>query len=115
MTRFVIPRKVGLMVCIDRKARVERRGPILCLQIHVTASFNQLLRDGRMPYKGREVERRGPTRVLGVDQGQRVCRRQQSPNSHCITITRSSMHAMHCFDNSSIRIRPSHPVVNFKS
>jgi len=101
----------------------ERRVPVLCLKINVTASFNQLLRDGRMPMKGLDVERRGPTvvlkidvstffeeqyrdggipscnrlvkrggviRVLVVDEGLLACRRQQCPNSHCITITRSS-------------------------
>jgi hypothetical protein len=38
----------------------ERRAPILFLKIHVTASFNQLLRDSSMPILGRNVDRRAP-------------------------------------------------------
>jgi hypothetical protein len=75
----------------------ERRAPIPFLKINVTASVNQLLRDGSMPICGRAVERRCPTRVLGVDQGQRACRRQERPNSHCIAITGSIMNVEHSF------------------
>ena len=35
---------------------VERRDTILCLEINVSASFNQPIRDGGMPTNGREVE-----------------------------------------------------------
>jgi hypothetical protein len=75
----------------------ERRAPIPFLKINVTASVNQLLRDGSMPICGRAVERRCPTRVLGVDQGQRACRRQERPNSHCIAMTGSIMNVEHSF------------------
>jgi hypothetical protein len=36
---------------------VERRTSMLILKIDVTASYNELLRDGRRPYIGLEVER----------------------------------------------------------
>jgi hypothetical protein len=56
---------------------VERRDPIIVLQIDVTARSNELFRDGRMPVKGREMQRRAPIRVLVVDEGLRALRRQQ--------------------------------------
>ena len=59
----------------------------ISVEINVTASFNQRLRNGRMPFVGREEERRGSTRILVIDQGLRACRRQKRPNSHCVAIT----------------------------
>jgi hypothetical protein len=35
----------------------EGSSPIHLLKVNVTASFNQLLRDGLMPFIGRDVER----------------------------------------------------------
>ena len=46
---------------------MERRGPSKCLKIDVTASSNELLRDGLMPSGDREVERREPTLHLNMD------------------------------------------------
>ena len=43
-----------------KKSNEEWRAPFLILKINVTAPFNQLLRDGRMPMIGRDVERRFP-------------------------------------------------------
>jgi ethanolamine utilization protein EutQ (cupin superfamily) len=65
----------------------QRRVPILHLKINVTASFNQLLRNGSMPVDCRDVERRASILVLKIND-MRACRRQQCPNSHCISITR---------------------------
>ena len=45
---------------------MERCVPILLLKINVTASFNQLLRDGRMPLTGRDVEWRDPILCLKI-------------------------------------------------
>jgi hypothetical protein len=73
----------------------ERRVPIIVLKIQVTASFNELLCDGRMPIACRDVERRVPIRALVVDQRLRACRRQHRPNSHCIAITRSRVKDEH--------------------
>ncbi len=44
----------------------ERCLPILCRNVYVAASFNQLLREGSMPIVGREVERRAPILVLKI-------------------------------------------------
>jgi len=46
---------------------VERRSPFLLLKIEVTASLKELVRDGRMTFFGRDVERRVPSLVLKVD------------------------------------------------
>jgi hypothetical protein len=62
--------------------------PVLLLNIYVTTSFNQHLRDGGMPFFGRDEERCGPIRILVVDQGLRACHREQRPSSRCIAITR---------------------------
>jgi hypothetical protein len=69
----------------------ERRAPILCLKIHDTASFNRCFVTAACPWRGRNEDRRGPIRVLGVYQGLRACRRQQCRNRVCISIARSSM------------------------
>jgi hypothetical protein len=39
----------------------------VCLKIDVTESCNELLRDGRMPIYGREVERRAPILLLKIE------------------------------------------------
>jgi hypothetical protein len=39
---------------------VDRRDPIILLKINVTAKFNQLFRDERMPIVGSKEERSGP-------------------------------------------------------
>ena len=57
--RLVVRPKLG--------GEVERSGPIISLKIDVTASFNELLRDGLVPLTGREVERSGPILVLIID------------------------------------------------
>ena len=41
--------------------------PIICANINVTSSFNQLLRDGRMTILGSGVERRCPIRFLRIN------------------------------------------------
>ena len=38
---------------------MERHAPSLALKIEVTASCQELLRDGRIPILGREEQRRG--------------------------------------------------------
>ncbi len=45
---------------------VERCGPSICLNIYVTTSCNQLLRDGRMSILGCDVERCGPSICLNI-------------------------------------------------
>jgi len=46
---------------------VDRRVPILVRKINVTASFNELLRDGLMPIFGRAVERAAPILRLNIN------------------------------------------------
>jgi hypothetical protein len=58
------------------------------LKIHVTATCNELLRDGLKPINGRDVERCGPTRALVVDEGLRAFCRQQPSNLPIFTMTR---------------------------
>ena len=43
---------------------VEGRAPILQLNIHITASCQELLRDGGMPFKGCGMEWRAPIHIL---------------------------------------------------
>jgi hypothetical protein len=66
----------------------ERHEPIVFLKIHVTATCNELLRDGLKPINGRDVERCGPTRALVVDEGLRAFCRQQPSNLPIFTMTR---------------------------
>ena len=37
------------------------------IELYVAASFNELLRDGSMPFSGRSVEGRGPILVLQIN------------------------------------------------
>ena len=67
----------------------ERCGTSQCLRISVTASSDELLRYGSMSIFGRAEDRRGPIRILVVDQGLRAGRGEQRPNSRCVAITRS--------------------------
>ena len=46
---------------------VERRVPILVMNIKASVSFHKLLRDGRLPIACRDIERREP--ILGVAEG----------------------------------------------
>ncbi len=65
----------------------ERCRSILSVKINVAASYNQLLRDGRLVQQSRDVERRVSKIALVVNPGLRVCRKKHLPNSHCITVT----------------------------
>jgi hypothetical protein len=48
-------------------SEVERRAPILCLKIDVTARSNELLRHSHIPSSGRLVERRARIVALKID------------------------------------------------
>jgi hypothetical protein len=45
---------------------LQRSFTSLRLEFNITASFNQLLRDGRIPFMGRDDERRGPVVCLKI-------------------------------------------------
>ncbi len=61
---------------------------MISLYADVTATCNELLRDGLKPIYGRDVERCGPTRALVVDEGLRAFCRQQPSNLPIFTMTR---------------------------
>jgi len=56
---------VGVMSILDRG--VEQREPVLVLKVDVTATFNEHLRDRRMPIFGRDAERCVPRLHLNID------------------------------------------------
>ena len=65
--------------------KLQRSSAIISLEVDVTVRSKGLLRDGRMALCGRDVERRGPMRVLVVDEGLRALCRQQRANLCYVT------------------------------